>query len=225
MLKKVLLVEDETNVGSTLFERLSLDYNTSWARTAQEACNLIRNERFDLVLLDIGLPDGNGFEVAEFIRSRERKTALLFLTAFASPEDRIRGLELGAEDYVLKPFHLRELLLRIQNALRRSTYLGEAPQDLQIGKALVRLNEFEVEVDQQTFPLSHKECSLLELLVQRRGKAVSREEILGHVWTSDEQPTSRTIDNFIVKLRKMVEPNPEKPTIIRSIRGVGYQLL
>src|SRR5690349_14458924 len=121
----ILVVEDEKNVGSTLVERLRKEgYEVHWASTAEEGRALIDGPRFDLALMDVGLPDGNGFQVAQVLRQKQRQAAIVFLTAFGTPEDRVRGLELGAEDYVVKPFHLKELILRIQNGLKRARYLS-----------------------------------------------------------------------------------------------------
>ncbi len=223
---KLLVVEDERNVGRTLVERLRKEgFEVAWASTAADADLEIASRKFDLALLDVGLPDRSGFEVAERLRAAQPSTAIIFLTAFGTPEDRIRGLELGAEDYVVKPFHLKELLLRVQNGLKRARYVaadlttGEA---MQVGRARIDFAGFTAEVDGKTHSLTHKECALLKLLVERRGKVVSRDEILNHVWSEDEFPTSRTVDNFIMRLRRLIEENPEAPTVIRSVRGVGY---
>lgn len=216
---RILVVEDEKNVGSTLTERLKKEgFDVAWATTAEAAQTEIAERRFDLALLDVGLPDGNGFQIAEAIRKKQRGTAIIFLTAFGNPEDRIRGLELGAEDYVVKPFHLKELLLRVQNGLKRARYLSASSEQdgIQIGKALIHFSRFEVEIDGSTQSLTHKECAVLKLLVERRGKVVSRDEILNEAWSEDEFPSPRTVDNFILRLRRIVE--------IKSIRGVGYQL-
>jgi two-component system alkaline phosphatase synthesis response regulator PhoP len=220
------LVEDEVNLGATLSERLRKEgYGVEWVRTASDADLQIQGQAFDLALLDVGLPDGNGFEVAERLRARRRETAVIFLTAFGSSEDRVRGLELGAEDYIVKPFHLRELLLRIQNGLRRAAYLRASQVEaLSIGRAQVDFSRFEVTVEGVCHTLSHREAALLKLLLDRRGKVVSRDEILNELWSADEFPSPRTIDNFILKLRRLIERDPENPVLIRSVRGVGYQL-
>ena len=224
--EKILLVEDEPNLGATLSERLRKEgYLVEWARSAADADLQIQGQAFDLALLDVGLPDGNGFEVAERLRARRRETAMIFLTAFGASEDRVRGLELGAEDYIVKPFHLRELLLRIQNGLRRASYLQATQVDaLQLGRARVDFSRFEATVDGVSHALSHREAALLKLLVDRRGKVVSRDEILNELWSADEFPSPRTIDNFVLKLRRLIEKDPENPVLIRSVRGVGYQL-
>jgi DNA-binding response OmpR family regulator len=219
----ILVVEDERNVGLTLVERLRKEgMEVAWSRTGAEAEIEIGRRRFDLALLDVGLPDKTGFEVATVLRSKEPSTAIIFLTAFGNPEDRIRGLELGAEDYVVKPFHLRELLLRIQNGLRRANHLSRGSSRVTIGRATVDFSRFEATVDGKAQSLTHKESALLRLLVDRSGKVVSRDEILDHVWSADEFPTSRTVDNFIMRIRRLVEANPEHPQVIKSVRGVGY---
>jgi two-component system, OmpR family, alkaline phosphatase synthesis response regulator PhoP len=171
--------------------------------------------------MDVGLPDKTGFEVAAHLRDLQPAAAIIFLTAFGNPDDRIRGLELGAEDYIVKPFHLRELLLRIQNGLKRAKYLVGS-SSVKVGRAAVDFSRFEATVDGKVHSLTHKECALLRLLADRAGKVVSRDEILNHVWSEDEFPTSRTVDNFIMRLRRLVEVNPENPQVIKSVRGVGY---
>lgn len=228
---RILVVEDEKNLGSTLVECLQRDgADTAWAQTQEEAIQFLPGKRFDIALLDVGLPDGSGFHVAEEVRARDRTTAIVFLTAMGAPEDRVRGLELGAEDYVVKPFHLKELLLRLQNALKRARYASsEVPQSdadggVKVGRARVFFARFEIEVEGERQSLSHKECALLRLLLERRGQVVSRDQILDEVWSEDEFPTSRTVDNFILRLRRWVEPQPDHPQVIRSVRGVGYQL-
>jgi two-component system alkaline phosphatase synthesis response regulator PhoP len=233
--QKILVVEDEKNVGLTLVERLKKEaFDVTWAMTAIEARNAIETKMFNLALLDVGLPDGSGFDVAAYLRKQQPGAAMIFLTAFGNPEDRVRGLELGAEDYVVKPFHLKELILRIQNGLKRARYLStpiESVQDVvQIGRALIRFPKFEAEVDKKIVTISHKEAALLKLLIERRGVAVSRDDILSHVWGSsqdanEEFPTSRTVDNFIMRLRRLIEVNSEDPQVIKSVRGVGYQLV
>jgi DNA-binding response OmpR family regulator len=227
---RILVLEDERNVGLTLVERLKKEgFDVAWATTTAEADLEIQNRRFDLALLDVGLPDGSGFDVAARLRKIRPGTSIIFLTAMGTPEDRVRGLELGAEDYVVKPFHLKELLLRVRNGLKRAQYLNAASDEMShavtIGRAQVHFGKFEAEVAGTSYPLTHKECALLRLLFDRRGNVVSRDEILNHVWSEDEFPTSRTIDNFVMRLRRLVEADPENPQIIRSVRGVGYQLV
>jgi len=223
---KILVVEDEKNVALTLVERLSKEgYEVSLASSVTEAHGEITSRKFDLALLDVGLPDGSGFDVAAFLKKNQPAAALIFITAFGSPEDRVHGLELGAEDYVVKPFNLKELLLRVRNGLKRAMYVTSGESDeVMVGSALIRFSRFEAERGGKVTALTHKESALLRLLVDRRGKVVSRDEILNHVWSEDEFPTSRTVDNFIMRLRRLVEVDSENPVVIKSIRGVGYQL-
>ena len=226
---RLLLVEDERNVAETLIERLgAAGFTVTRADSVTSARRAIAEGGFQIALLDVGLPDGSGFELARLLRERAPATAVLFLTAHASAEDRIRGLELGADDYVAKPFHFRELLLRIQNCLKRAQDLAQVPGEMRgqvrIGRALVDFERFIATVEGRTESLTHKECAVLRLLAERAGKAVSRDEILDRAWSADEFPASRTVDNFIVRLRKLIEINPADPRVIRSIRGVGYLL-
>lgn len=223
---RILLLEDEINVGSTLNDRLKLEgFHPIWIKNAREAKSLLDRESFDLALLDVNLPDGSGFDVGKLIRDRHPRTAVVFLTAAGTPEDRIHGLEIGAEDYIVKPFHFKELLLRVQNVLKRTRFVneGESPR-IRIGKAEVSFPEYQLISDGSQHGLSHKECTLLKLLFEKRGQVVSRDEILDLVWSEDEYPTPRTIDNFISRLRRLVEPDIENPSVIRSVRGVGYLL-
>lgn len=226
---RILVVEDERNVAETLIERLQrAGYDVQHAPTAARARELAAAQPFHLILLDVGLPDGNGFALAPQLRALLPRAGLLFLTAHGNPEDRVRGLELGADDYLTKPFHFRELLLRIQNCLKRAAELADVPGEMRgvqrIGRARVDFERYAAEVDGHWQPLTHKECAVLRLLASRVGKAVSRDEILDRAWSADEFPTSRTVDNFIVRLRKLVEPDVDEPQVIRSIRGVGYLL-
>ena len=226
---RILVVEDEMNVGRTLTERLAAEgYLVTWAKTAAEAQAFDSQEPSALALLDVGLPDESGFDLAAALRRRHPQTAIVFVTAFGTPEDRVRGLELGAEDYIVKPFHFKELLLRIQNALRRATLLSQTEsrfeRPLRVGRARIDLKRMEVQSDDRTVMLTHKECAVLTLLLEKQGAVLTRDEILDRAWAPDEFPTPRTVDNFIVRLRRMIEPDPGEPQVIRSVRGVGYQL-
>lgn len=226
---RLLVVEDEVNVGRTLTERLSAEkYHVAWVRSAAEALALDSASPFDLALLDVGLPDQSGFQLAAALRRRHPRTAIVFLTAFGTPEDRVRGLELGAEDYIVKPFHFKELNLRLQNALRRASLLASAEarfeNPLQVGRARIDLKRMEARVEGASIPLTHKECAVLTLLLEKQGAVLGRDEILNRAWAEDEFPTPRTVDNFILRLRKLIEPDPGEARVIKSVRGVGYQL-
>jgi two-component system alkaline phosphatase synthesis response regulator PhoP len=225
----LLLVEDDANVASTLTSRLSTEgFAVTHANSVRAAREALQKQTFSAAVLDVGLPDGNGFDVARHLRDVSPQTAMLFLTAHGTPDDRIHGLELGADDYMTKPFAFRELLLRIQNMLKRARELeqpgaaGKSP--VRIGIATIDFGRFTAQSGDSLHRLTHKECAVLKLLVERAGNAVTRDEILSRAWAPDEFPTERTVDNFILRLRKLVERDPSNPRTIRSIRGVGYQL-
>ena len=223
----LLMVEDDANVADTLASRLRGNgFEVTHAANVAQARKALVSQHFDIALLDVGLPDGSGFDVARSLREHSPETAMVFLTAYGTPEDRIHGLELGADDYVTKPFVFRELLLRLQNSLRRANYLRQPAEAtrgvVRIGEAQVDFGRFSATVGGETHTLTHKECAVLKLLVERAGNAVSRDEILDRAWSADEFPTSRTVDNFVMRLRRLVEKDPANPRTIRSIRGVGY---
>ena len=225
----LLMVEDDPNVARTLAQRLgSSGFAVTHAASVAAARRALAAQRFDLALLDVGLPDGSGLDVARSLREHSPATALVFLTAHGEPEQRIEGLELGADDYVTKPFVFRELLLRLQNVLGRASALRQSVAgtgaSVRIGRATVDFAQFRATVDGQVQALTHKECSVLRLLHERAGTAVTRDEILDRAWSADEFPTSRTVDNFILRLRRLIEADPANPTTLRSIRGVGYLL-
>jgi DNA-binding response OmpR family regulator len=222
---RLLVVEDEHNLGSTLKERLIRSgFEVTWARSAAGARAELARQTFDLVLLDVCLGDGSGFLLAESLRKQSVGTAIIFLTAMGDPQHRVHGLALGAEDYVVKPFNYPELVLRIENGLRRARFCGTGLNRMQVGRAAVNFASYSAEAAGEVTALSQRETALLKLLVERRGTVVSRDQILEEIWSRDEYPTTRTVDNFVLKLRRLVEPDPECPTVIRSVRGVGYQL-
>jgi DNA-binding response OmpR family regulator len=223
----LLLVEDDPNVAATLAARLAGEgFEVTHAATAAAAREALGRRHYAAAVLDVGLPDGNGFEVGRHLREVSPATTMLFLTAWGSPEDRVRGLELGADDYMTKPFAFRELVLRLQNLLKRAGELhaSAAAGPVRIGIATVDFERFTAESAGRLHRLTHKECAVLKLLLEQAGRAVTRDEILSRAWAPDEFPTERTVDNFILRLRKLVERDPANPQAIRSIRGVGYQL-
>lgn len=223
--KPILLVEDDPNLGATLSERLgAAGYRVAWARSLREARRELAIDAFALVVLDVALPDGSGFDLAAQLRTEWPSTGVLFLTAQGDPERRVQGLALGAEDYVVKPFHFQELLLRIENGLRRRRHLEAVPDPLQVGPARVHFASLMVQRDGKRQAIGHREAALLRFMAARRGTVVTRDEILDEVWSRDEYPTPRTVDNFVLKLRRVLESDPEKPEILRTVWGVGYQL-
>ena len=226
---KLLLLEDEINLGATLQDNLrDENYDVVWARSIKEAKSEIEKVNFNLALLDVGLPDGLGFDFAAHLSSHAPSTAIIFLTAFSSPEERIRGLKLGAEDYVVKPFQMQELLLRIRNGLKRSQYQPRQDDIVQLGRLKLDFSARSAFADNEEIHLTDKEWQLSRYLWDQRNRAISRDEILDEIWAretaEDEPPSTRTIDNFIMRLRRYVETDPKEPAIILSVRGMGYKI-
>lgn len=223
--KRLLLVEDEDSLRTTLRMNFELEgYDVTTAVRGGEALERIRGARFDGIVLDVMLPDLDGFTICETIRLEGDRTPVLFLTARTTPADRVRGLRAG-DDYLGKPFDLQELLLRVEKLVNRTEEGGvvAAPSRITFGGNMVDFSTYEIQGKRGLNKrLTQREMLLLRLLTERADEVVSREEILQKVWGYDVFPTTRTIDNFIVSFRKYFEANPHKPKHFRSIRGVGY---
>jgi two-component system alkaline phosphatase synthesis response regulator PhoP len=229
MAQRILLVEDEQTLAETIRLNLELEgYKVQHAADGKKALRAFHQERFDLVILDVMLPEMDGFTVCEAIRLENTQIPVLFLTAKHSSADRVNGLKLGADDYLTKPFNLEELLLRVQNLLRRTKKEGEnrVVSNYQLGDNLINFSEMTVtRPDQSSINLTKKENALLRLLIERKNEVVSREHILETVWGYDIYPSTRTIDNFIVTFRKYFEKDPGTPRHFHSVRGVGYRFV
>ncbi|MCS7037077.1 MAG: response regulator transcription factor [Saprospiraceae bacterium] len=223
---RILLVEDEKSLREGLQLNLELEgYEVVSTGNGRQALELSANQRFDLLLLDVMLPEVDGFSIAEQVRLKNADVPILMLTAKDLAQDRITGLKRGADDYVTKPFHLEELLLRVSKLLRRSQRAqGEAPDTYSFGENTVNFSTFEaVNWRGERFILTKMEALLLKLFVERKGEVVSRQQILQSVWGYDVYPTTRTVDNFILAFRKYFERDPRHPQFFHSVRGVGYR--
>lgn len=227
---RILLVEDEVNLARGIRENLEAEgYAVEVVGDGHAALDRMRRHEYGLVVLDVMLPGMDGFTVCQTARREGRDTPVLFLTAKGGGGDRIRGLEVGGDDYLPKPFQLRELLLRVAAILRRRSRY-DAMTALE---PIARFggNEFDFRsfrgrsFDGCDQVLTQKEAMILKVLVERDGDVVWREEILEKVWGNDVLPSSRTVDNFIVRLRKRFEPDPERPRFIHTVRGVGYRFV
>ncbi|MBP8823628.1 MAG: response regulator transcription factor [Flavobacteriales bacterium] len=223
--KRLLLVEDEESLRAALRMNFELEgYDVTTAVRGGEALERIRGARFDGIVLDVMLPDVDGFTICETIRLEGVQTPVLFLTARTNAADRVRGLRTG-DDFLAKPFDLQELLLRVEKLVARA---GEGtstpmPAHYTFGANTVDFGTYEITGQRGLNKrLTQRELLLLRLLIDRAGEVVSREEILQKVWGYDVFPTTRTIDNFIVAFRKYFEANPHEPRHFISIRGVGY---
>ncbi len=223
---KVLLVEDEENLAIALEYNLAEEgYHVTWATDGRKALEQIESSSFDLILLDIMLPYVDGFEVAKQVREKFPRMPILMLTARSSAKDRIQGLEIGADDYLTKPFHVKELLLRVEGMLRRKNWYNETAENKAVfhfGDNKINFENLVCQAGEESIRLTMYEAMLLKYLVEKRGKVVSRKELLENVWNVNPQIETRTVDNFVARLRKYFEPDPEKPVYIRSVRGIGY---
>ena len=224
---KLLMVEDERNVAETLAERLrGAGFQVIRADSVASARRAIAEQDFKLALLDVGLPDGNGFELARLLRERAPATAIVFLTAHASAEDRIHGLELGADDYVTKPFSCAELVSRVRALLRRRELdrAGGRGTSLEVGRLRVDYVHHVVEVDGRPVSLTPSEFNLLSLLAESPGQVFSRRQIMERLWRSPYVGDARACDVHISNLRRKLERDPSHPELILTVREFGYKL-
>jgi DNA-binding response OmpR family regulator len=227
MEQRILIVEDEKEMARGLRDILEFEkYEVTVAPTGKDALLAIGRREPDCIILDLMLPDLNGYEVCMEVRRRKVNTPILMLTARAQDYDKIRGLEVGADDYLTKPFSVGELLARIKALLRRrGLYAPERDLDVvRVGPSVIDVRHFRVQRGRKEYSLSHYEVELFKLLYANANQPVSRDEILDRVWGVENYPTNRTVDNFIVKLRKKIEDNYRDPKHILTIYGVGYKL-
>jgi two-component system alkaline phosphatase synthesis response regulator PhoP len=228
MSARILLAEDEEHLLRTIKLNLELEgHHVTACSDGKAAVDTFRSARFDLVILDVMLPEIDGFNVCRTIRLENTQVPVLFLTAKNSSDDKVTGLKTGADDYLTKPFHLEEFLLRVQNLLRRSRQSEAGPQVSQVyrfGANEVNFVTYEIRgVKGKRQGITRREIMLLKLLIERKNEVVSREDILQVVWGVDVYPTTRTIDNYILAFRKYFEENPKDPKHFHSVRGVGYK--
>lgn len=225
--KTILVIEDEPHILLGLKDALSFEgYRVVTASCGKEGLTQARAERPHVVLLDLMLPDMNGYQICEELRRQDAFMPIIMLTARSQEADKIRGLDAGADDYVTKPFSVGELVARIR-ALFRRTGRPVENSTFKIGEVTVNVAAHTVQrgTKKEAEQLSFYEVELLRLLHERSGQPVSREEILNKIWGVDANPTNRTIDNFIVKLRKKLEKRPDKPEHILTVYGYGYKLV
>jgi DNA-binding response OmpR family regulator len=224
--KKILIIEDEPHIVLGLTDSLEFEgFSVVSASKGKEGEKLARQEKPDAILLDVMLPDANGFKVCEELRRFDPFVPIIMLTARGQEIDKIRGLDAGADDYVTKPFSVNELVARLRAIFRRAARPSEtAAEVFSIGQATVNATTHTVSRGSRAEQLSFYEVELLRLLHERLGQPVSREEILQKIWGIEAAPSNRTVDNFIVKLRKKIEKSPDKPEHILTVYGYGYKL-
>jgi DNA-binding response OmpR family regulator len=227
---KILIVEDEEHLADGLRFNLEAEgYEAEIAGTGERALELLDGNGFDAVVLDVMLPGIDGFEVARTMRRHENFAPILMLTARGRPEDVLQGFAAGTDDYLPKPFDLEIFLARMNGLLRRREWFAReaAVQDsssvIEINGRQIDLENLELRHGSELVHLTLMEAKLLRYLIENGGRAVSRNEILEKVWNMQEDTDTRAIDNFIVRLRKLIEDEPNNPTIVRTVRGVGYR--
>lgn len=223
---KILLVEDEENLALGLEYNLTAEgYLVKWAKDGREALKFFKENEFDLIVLDIMLPYFNGFEIAQKVRETHPQMPILILTARTQVEDRVKGLELGADDYLTKPFHLKELLLRINGMLKRKSWYQKVVIEnpvYRFGNNEINFENLKCTKGKKDFQLTTYEAMIMKYLIENKDKVVTRKELLENVWNMNPDIETRTVDNFIARLRKHFEDDPSEPKFIVSIRSAGY---
>jgi len=226
---RILLVEDEETLAVGIEFNLNDEgYEVEWAKDGRRALDLFEKQDFDLIILDIMIPYVDGFEVARKMRGETPQVPILMLTARTGIKDRVKGLETGADDYLTKPFHLEELLARIKSLLRRKNWYqdsaGEHPR-FRFGDNEVDFINLTASAGGKSIILTFHEAAVLKYLIQHKNQVISRKELLEKVWGISPKARTRTVDNFIMRLRRHFEPERQRPVYIRSIRGAGYMFV
>ena len=226
--RRLLLVEDEPGLVMTLTDRLLAEgYEVESATTAPSGLEMASAGGFDAILLDVMLPGGNGLDICRTLRQRGVQTPILMLTAKGQVVDRVVGLKLGADDYLVKPFEMAELLARIEALLRRSAAAGAPPigDTFRFGDVAIDFRKAEVTKGGQMLDLSAREFKLLRYFVEHRGAALTRDELLNEVWGYNAMPSTRTVDVHVAWLRQKLEDNPRHPQYIITVHGLGYKFV
>ncbi|MBI3262260.1 MAG: response regulator transcription factor [Acidobacteria bacterium] len=225
-MKRILVIEDEPQMRLGLRDNLELEgYEVMTAADGEDGLTKAFSFRPDLIVLDIMLPHRNGFDVCRELRRRSVGTPVIMLTARSQESDKVLGFEVGADDYVTKPFSLTELLARVKAVLRRTGRQGPEANHVTIGDLDIDFRTHQARRGSRRVEFTSREVELLRYLVAHTGQVVTREQILNDVWGYDESPTTRTIDNFVAKLRQKVEPRPHEPQYILTIHGSGYKFV
>jgi len=226
---RILLVEDDAALAAGISENLRMEgYHVHVLHDGPAAIQHLDTTKYDMLILDVMLPGADGFEVCRQARKQNLTAPVMFLTARGDPDDRIRGLEAGGDDYLTKPFNLREFLLRVKAVLRRWAWYrgatGPSPEIFRFGGNEVQFDAFRAKSwDGTAHDLTEKEAMILKVLGDHRGSVVSRDDLVERVWGYDIFPSTRTVDNFILRLRKRFERDPGNPRHFHSVRGVGYR--
>jgi len=223
---KILIVEDDQNVILGLKDNLEAEnFDVYTAIDGQTGLDLAIKESYDLILLDVMLPSVTGFEICKPIRSKNITTPIIMLTARGQEIDKVVGLEIGADDYITKPFSLRELIARVKALLRRSKGKVSTIEHFVFNDIKIDFSNYEAFKANKKIDLTLTELNILKHLIQHKDEVVSRDDLINLIWGTDSYVSTRTIDNHIVRLRKLLEKNPKKPMHFLTIRGVGYKFV
>lgn len=228
MAGRILLVEDEDLIGSMVQLNMQAEgYDVSWARDGEQGLQQALDNRHDLIVLDVGLPKMDGEQVLKELRRAEVGTPVLMLTASADIDTKVRSFDLGADDYLTKPFEVEELMARVRALMRRSQADRELPSEslFRLGAFSINFETREAVSNEGALVLTEKETGLMQLFARTTPQVLSRATILDEVWGMDASPTERTVDNVILRLRKLFEEDPDKPVHIVTVRGQGYRFV
>jgi DNA-binding response OmpR family regulator len=228
-MKKILIVEDELNMVNGLKDNLEFEgYEVDTAMEGNSGLQKILQSRYDLILLDIMLPEVSGFDICKAARREGVNTPIILLTAKGEEIDKVLGLEFGADDYITKPFSLRELLARIKAILRRASTVKDEnaePEFVRVGNLKVNFRNYMALEAGKEIKMSHKEFGILHYLYMNAGKIIQRDDLMSDVWGIEYDISTRTVDNFILKLRQKIEVDPNNPKIIITVHGIGYKMI
>lgn len=225
-MKKILIIEDDPAILTGLEASLEEDhYEVSSSSDGLEGYEKARIEQFDLIILDLKLPGKNGEDVCKDLRKEGVSTPILMLTSKIEEMDKVLGLELGADDYVTKPFSVRELLARIKALLRRNSVVRSEIEECSFGSIYINFKNQEAAKNKEPLELSTMEFKVLKYFLQREGEVIERTKLLDDVWGYDNFPSTRIVDNFVLSLRKKIEDDPSKPIHLKTVHGAGYKFL
>lgn len=225
-MKKILIIEDDPATLAGLEETLKEEhFEVTGVLSGSLGYEKATTDKFDLIILDLILPDVNGLEICKNIRNKGVGIPILMLTSRKEEMDKVLGLELGADDYVTKPFSLKELVARVKALLRRQSELIKDIEEYSFGDIYVNFKSHEVRRKDKDIQISTMELKILKYLVIREGEVIERNKLLDEVWGYENFPSTRTVDNFILSLRKKIEDDPSKPTHLLTIFGAGYKFV
>ncbi len=223
---RILIIEDEPDMRRGLLDNLEFEnYEIEATANGTEGLRLAQKEKFDLIILDLMLPGMDGMDVCRKLKESGSTTPIIMLTARGAEEDKIAGLEVGADDYITKPFSLKELLARVKAILRRSTQQQLPLEEYTFDGFVIDFNKYKATYNGQPLDLSPREFEMLRLFIENEGNVVTREQFLEHVWGYTTMPSTRTVDNHIAKLRQKIEKDPENPQHIVTVHRMGYKFI